>query len=234
MDTDNDIEGLSRLLGSPRSGDRLRALDTVSAKVGGRVLRKIDDQRLVPLLIRSLGDADRRVQRAAARGLRPWLADDPRLIDSILAAYAEHHISGGYSHAGLHDTRSGESWVPRFAAVRGHAALLPDANTDRFFKFEFFVPGQAPSWINGDGISGHLILHFIPEWSYARQALIPGHYESGMNANLRAQERYARRVTDLYRAARLPNTVRVHSITGGGGHHRVRELDRECIAAAAP
>jgi hypothetical protein len=199
------------------------------------VVRTADDPRVVPLLIRGLGDSHRRVQRAAARGLRPWLACDPSVLDAALTAYATECFEGTYSHAGLYDTRSGAVWIPRFAALSGHAALLRDGNTDRYFKFDFYVPGQAPRWIPQSQDSGHLIVYVIPEWSYSRQALIPDFDERRSNANLREQERYATAVEEFYAQARLPYDVRVHRAFGGGGHHRRRELDVAMIhAVAAP
>jgi hypothetical protein len=219
------LEEIRRSLASPRVGDRLAALDRITRKSGRSTVRALDDPRAVALLIDALGDSSRRVQRAAARGLRPWVADDPSLLDSVLPAYATHSFDGSFSHAGLLDTRSGEIWVPRFAALKGHAALLREGNTDRYFKFEFFVTHQAPHWTGEAGNEGHLVLNIIPEWSYSRQRLVPEHDERGRGAALREQERFASTVIRFYRGMRLPYDVRVHRIIGGGGHHRRRELD---------
>jgi hypothetical protein len=222
---DSDLEGLTRLASSPDLRERLRAMDAMSAKRAGQVVRKIDDPRVVALLAGGLADSSLRVRRAAARGLRPWVADDPAVLDTALSAYATDRFDGGYSHAGLYDTRSAAIWVPRFQALRGHAALLAEGNTDRFFKFEFFVSGQAPGWVPDAAASGHLVLHFIPEWSYSGQHLVPEHDERRMKANLREQDSFARDVIAFYQRARLPYDVRVHRIYGGGGHHRRREVD---------
>ncbi len=177
------------------------------------------------MLTAALSDSSRRVQRAAARGLRPWVAYDESLLDSVLTAYATDDFDGTYSHAGLYDTASGAIWVPRFAALKGHAALLRDANTDRYFKFEFFVPGQAPRWIPDGHARGHLVLQLIPEWSYSQQRLIAEHDERRANANLREQHAYASAVLAFYKRAALRYDVRAHRVLGGGGHHRRRELD---------
>jgi len=216
---------LLRRLSSPRAGERLKGMDLISAKAGRAIVRKLDDPRAVPLLIHGLGDSNRRVQRAAARGLRPWLARDPSILDSALAVYATDRFDGSYSHAGLYDIRSGAVWVPRFAAVSGHAALLRDGNTDRFFRFDFFVPGQAPRWIPDATGGAHLVLYVVPEWSYSRQDLIPEFDERRAKANLREQGRYGSAIEEFYARARLPYDVRVHRVFGGGGHHRRRELD---------
>ena len=202
-------------IASPRAGDRLAAMDRITTKSGRRTVRALDDPRAVPLLVEALGDSNRRVQRAAARGLRTWVADDPSLLDTVLPAYATHRFDGSFSHAGLLDTRSGEIWVPRFAALKGHAALLRDGNTDRYFKFEFFVPGQAPQWIPDSASSAHLVLHIIPEWSYSRQQLVLEHDERAGTAALREQDRCASAVVRFYREAQLPYDVRVHRIIGG-------------------
>jgi hypothetical protein len=148
----------------------------------------------------------------------------PSILSSILHAYATEQFDGSYSHAGLFDVETGAIWIPKFAALRGHAALLRDGNTDRFFKFDFFVPDQAPQW-TGRQDSGHLVLYFIPEWSYARQALIPEFDDRRTRANIREQERYGNVVEEFYAEARLAYDVRVHRVLGGGGHHRRRECD---------
>lgn len=229
---DNGLEELVKLLSSPRVGERLRAMNRISAKTGGAITRRLDDPRVVSLLSQGLGDSNRRVQRAAARGLRPWVARDPLLLDSALTVYATNRFDGRYSHAGLYDTRSGAIWIPRFAAVSGHAALLHDGNTDRFFKFDFFVPGQAPRWIPDPQDTGHLVLNIIPEWSYSRQQLVPEFDERRTGANLREQERYGAAVAQFYAKAHLSYEVRVHRAFGGGGHHRRHELDVARIDSA--
>jgi hypothetical protein len=223
---------ITELFNSDRSGDRLHAMEMISAKRGGAVVRKLDDPAVVPLLLEGLGDGDLRVRRAAARGLRPWIAADPALLDAALRVYAADAFDGRYSHAGLLDTRGGRIWIPRIAVVKGHAALLPDANTDRYFRFDFFIPGQAPAWTDGGAHCGHLVLYFVPEWSYSRQQLVATHDERRAKANEREQSRYAGDVIDFYRRVRLAYGVRVHAVTGGGGLRRSRELDVDEIAAA--
>jgi hypothetical protein len=222
---DRAFEELSRLLSSPLVGDRLQGMDRISIKSGRQVVSATDDDRVVEMLIQGLDDPSRRVQRAAARGLRPWVARDPDVLEGALTAYATNQFAGGYSHAGLRDTRTGAIWVPKFQATKGHAALLRDGNTDRYFKFEFFVPGQGPLWApEGEG-DGHLLLYFIPEWSFSRQKLIPEFDERLAKHSLREQERHSQAVQAFYREAQLPYAVRVHYVYGGGGHHRRREVD---------
>jgi hypothetical protein len=233
MDTTPAVEALAALFASTRAGERLRAMDALSVKRGGRIVRLVDDRRAIPLLIAGLGDADRRVQRAAARGLRPWLADEPALLDRVLHAYAGQSFDGSYSHAGLLDTRTSTVWVPRFAAVGGHAALLPDANTDRYFRFDFFLRGQAPRWVPGEG-AAHLLLYLVPEWSYAQQRLIPEWDERALLRNRREQARYAEAVAEFYASCALAYDVHVHHVVAGGGHHRARELDVDLIRGRAP
>jgi hypothetical protein len=224
------VEELSRLLSSGRSGERLAALNAISTKVGGGVVRLIDDPRTIEMLITALSDRDRRVQRAAARGLRPWLAEVPGLLDDVLRAYAGNDFDGSYSHAGLLDTRSSTIWVPRFAALKGHAALLPDANTDRFFRFDLFVAGQVPNWLPAaDG--AHLVMYFVPDWSYSRQALVSDWDEHMLERNRREQQRYGDTVAEFYASCALPYDVRVHHVSSGGGHHRSRELNVGLIKA---
>ena len=154
---EDSIDELTKLLSSQRTSQRLEAMDRISTKTGGAIKLMLDDDRVVKLLMRGLGDSDRRVQRAAARGLRPWIARDPSILDSALVVYATDRFDGTYTHAGLYDTRNGAIWIPKFQATKGHAALLRDGNTDRYFKFEFFVPGQAPQWIPDAQQFGHLI-----------------------------------------------------------------------------
>ena len=73
--------------------------------------------------------------------------------------------------------------------------------------------------------SGQLVLYAVPEWSYSRQQLIPAHDERRLLANRREQERYGGTVIDFYQRSALAYDVRVHRVEGGGGHHRIRELD---------
>jgi len=221
----SEFAELESLIASRRVGDRVAAMDRISVRSGRQVVSLVDDNRAVGLLLRGLEDTNRRVQRAAARGLRPWVARDPSLLETTLAVYATDTFDGSFSHAGLLDTRTGRVWVPRFQATKGHAALLADGNTDRYFKFEFFVPGQIPGWIpDGEG-DAHLLLYLIPEWSYARQELTSDFDERGLKRNLREQERFGKAVRAFYRGQRLPYAVRVHYVHGGGGHHRRREPD---------
>jgi len=222
---DSEFEELNLLLSSQLVRDRLQGMDSISAKSGRQITRTTDAKRVVELLIRGLDDSSRRVQRAAARGLRPWIAEEPAILDAALTAYATGKFDGGYSHAGLRDARTGAIWVPKFQATKGHAALLRDGNTDRYFKFEFFVPGQGPQWIPAGEGDGHLLLYFIPEWSYSRQQLIPEFDERLANHSFREQERHGKAIQAFYREAQLPYAVRVHYMYGGGGHHRRREFD---------
>ena len=153
---DRAFEELNRMLSSPLVRDRLQGMERISVKSGRQIVSATDDERVVELLIARLDDSSRKVQRAAARGLRPWVARDPDVLDAALTAYATNEFAGGYSHAGLRDTRTGAIWVLKFQATKGHAALLRDGNTDRYFKFEFLVPGQGPKWTpEGEG-DGHL------------------------------------------------------------------------------
>ena len=166
--------------------------------------------------------------------MRPWVAGGPAILESALSAYATDRFDGSYSHAGLCDTRSGTICIPRFAALKGHAALLRDGNTDRFFKFEFFLPHQAPAWIPNGAEFGHLVLCFIPEWSYSRQQLIAEYDDRLAKASQREQDLFASDVVAFYRRAALPYQVRVHRVLGGGGHHRSRKFDVDRIAAREP
>ncbi len=229
---DGDFDELLRLVGSALRGERLRAMNLISAKSGGGIVRKLDDPRVVALLLAALEDPSLRVRRAAARGLRPWVDDNPSILDAALPVYAVHTVDGTFSHAGLYDTRTDQIWIPRFAAVKGHAALLSDGNTDWYFKFEFFVPGQAPQWIPNGERDAHLLLYLIAEWSYSRQALIPEYDERLAKASAGEQQRFASAIIEFYRNAALPSRIRVHHVEGGGGHHRRRHCDVEEIAAA--
>ena len=199
---DEELDRLREDLCARKVGVRRRAVERISTKAGGDVLRATDDPRVVGLLTRALSDPSLSVRRAAARGLRPWVHEAPELLDSILPEYATNEFDGSYSHVGLYSVETGGIWVPRFAAVKGHAALLADADTDRYLKFEFFVPGQAPRTLRrgaeGDRL-GHLAIQLIPEWSYTRACLVPDHDERRREANLREQRGYARRVVAFYR-----------------------------------
>ena len=226
------IEQLRRDLQDPQTATRRAALERVSGKSGRQIVLKMRDEQVVPLLVQALSDDDRTVQRAAARALRPWLASMPGLLDDVLPHYATSTFDGSYSHVGLYDTRAQRIWVPRFAAVKGHAALLADGNTDRYFKFEFYLPHQAPTRFAGrneDRQKAHLVLHFILDWSYSRQVTIPTIDERRIRANTREQQGYARAVTRFYRGCQLPYDVSVHHLTMCAGERPRPQLNVSLI-----
>jgi hypothetical protein len=233
---DREFEELSERLSSTRAGIRLKALDQITVKSGRGIVRRLDDDRTFALLTKALGDPDRRVRRTAARGLRPWVRERPELLDAILPGYATTSFDGGYTHLGLYDTRAGAVWIPRFAALRGHAALLRDGNTDWYFKFEFYAPGQAPGRYADPLASaqeGHLVLHYILDWSYARQELIP-EFDERRRARARAeQDGYAAAVTRFYQGCGLAYGVRVHYLIMTSGQRPRVERDGARIPARA-
>lgn len=215
-------------LNDPRPSVRVAALSRISAKKGRRRIERLsEDQRLVPLLTTALSDPDSRVRRAAARGLRPWVREEPRLLDEVLPLYAGHSFDGSYSHLGLLDTRSRDIWIPRFAALKGHAALMADGNTDSFFKFELYVPHQAPAILRPGGGSedGHLVLNLFAEWSYSRQRTLGGLDQRLLVANVAEQARYSGLVIAFYRELALSYAIRVHEASGARGLRRyVRDV----------
>ena len=210
------IEQLRRDLSASCSATRRAALERVSGKSGRQIVLKMRGECVVPLLVQSLSDDDRTVQRAAARALRPWIASTPELLDDVLPHYAASTFDGSYSHLGLYDTDAQRILVPRFAAVKGHAALLADGNTDRYFKFEFYLQNQAPTRFAGrdeDRHKAHLVLHFILDWSYAHQNIVPDIDERRVRVNEREQQGYARAIQRFYRGCKLPYDVAVHHLT---------------------
>ena len=231
------IDRLREELADPRVTVRLRALDAISAKVGGSVVQVCRDEAVIPLLITMLSDPHRRVQRAAARGLRPWILQRPDLLDGILPEYATGAFDGTYTHVGLYGVADGHIWIPRFAAVKGHASLLADANTDKWFKFQFYRPSQIPRRLRDaapGGDWGHLVLHFICDWSYSQQRLVPAVDERKREANLREQGRYADDVVPFYRDAGLPYGFVVHRALFASGRQPRYELGvRRCACGGA-
>ena len=222
------IEQFRRDLEDRQTATRRAALERVSGKSGNRIVLKVRDERVVPLLVRALSDDDRTVQRAAARALRPWVASMPALLSDVLPHYATSAFDGSYSHVGLYDTRAQAIWVPRFAAVKGHAALLADGNTDRYFRFEFYLPSQAPTRLAGrdeDRQRAHLVLHFILDWSYSRQEIVPSIDERRTRANAREQEGHAHAIRRFYRECALAYGVSVHHLTMCAGERPRRQLN---------
>jgi len=212
---DAELEKLRQDLRDPALSVRLRAIDRISEKRGRSIVLKVDDKRVVPVLIEALSDRNRRVQRAAARGLRPWIKARPDLLPLVLPHYTTSSFQGGYTHVGLYDVDERKVLIPRFAAAKGHASLLSDGNTDRHFKFEFYLPSQVPRRFAVHGlehVDAHLVLHFILDWSYSRQCQIPPFDERRLKANLREQERYAAAVMDFYRASSLAHDVLTHRL----------------------
>jgi len=227
------IEQLRRDLQDPCEAVRRAALERVSEKSGKQIVLKMSDERVVPLLVQALSDDDRTVQRAAARALRPWVASMPALLDDVLPHYATSSFDGSYSHVGLYDTGAQRIWVPRFAAVKGHAALLADGNTDRYFKFEFYLPSQAPTRLAGreEGRQrAHLVLHFILDWSYSHQQILPTIDERRVRVNEREQQGYARAVERFYRECDLAYDVSVHHLTMRAGERPRHRLNVGLIA----
>jgi len=214
MNPPNVIREIREQMKDRRASVRVHALSRIADKKAGGTELKIDHPEVIPILIDALADANRRVQRAAARALRPFTTRDPDLFATVLPHYAGHTFDGSFTHAGLLDTRDGIIWIPRFAAAKGHAALLADGNTDHFFKFEFFLPNQAPRRLSthNNADCAHLLIHFIPDWSYSRQRLIPEEDERRCNANRREQQRYASAVTTCYQSCRLSHDIAVHHL----------------------
>jgi len=218
---------LRRQLADARVTVRLRALDSISAKAGGGIAQVCRDEGVIPLLVAALSDSNRRVQRAAARGLRPWILQRADLLDGVLPEYATDAFDGTYTHVGIYDPAERRIWIPRFAALKGHASLLADANTDRWFKFQFYVPGQIPGRLRDsapDGEWGHLLLHFMCDWSYSQQRLVPAVDERKRQANLREQQRYAEDVVSFYRDAELPYGFAVHRVLFDAGQQPRYEI----------
>ena len=224
---DDKITKLKNDLQHARVSVRVAALNRITSKRGSKIILKIEDDRVVPILIDALSDKSLRVQRAAARGLRPWVKSKPELLSTILPHYTTSTFSGDYTHVGLYDVREEKVLIPRFQATKGHASLLSDGDTDSYFKFEFYRPRQAPrrfSAIDPSRQSAHLVLHFIVDWSYSRQCLVPSIDERRQAANVREQERYATAVVDFYRQTGLPYEVAVHRLVLGGNEHPKYEL----------
>ena len=215
-----ESDKLRRELADPRVGVRRRALARLAPKARADVEQTVRDRLLVPLLRRALSDPDRIVKRHAARALRPWIRREPRLLDTILPEYATDRFDGMYTHIGLYDVLQKRVWIPRFAALKGHASLLADGDTDRYFKFQFYVPGQAPAYVRGTADAGrwaHLVLEYIPDWSYSEQRRIPDFDERGTKRNIREQDGYGARVMGFYREAELRYGIKVHRLILGEG-----------------
>ena len=187
----------------------------------------------IPLLVNSLSDASRRVQRAAARGLRRWLRSRRELTREILPHYAGTTFDGSYSHCGLYDMANDRVWIPRYASMKGHAALLRDGNTDEFFKFEFYRPWQAPRHLvrENDSVErGHLVLHFILDWRYAGQTLAEPEDDSVLREDREEQGCYGSSVTSYYRECALPYPITVHHLLMRGGHQAEYVRNTDTIA----
>lgn len=204
---------LARDLDSGDARIRLCALQGIVRKEGNQVVPLVDDDTVVALLRKALRDPDRRVRKQAALCLRPWTQRDPGLFSDILPDYAVRHFDGSYTHAGLLDTRCGDVWIAPWQALKGHAALIDDGNTDRYLKFQFYRDSQAPPALRdttAEPCGGHIVYHLIVDWSYSLQALLSVEEDRRREANVREQERLASKVVSFYRACRLPFSVAVH------------------------
>ena len=118
-------------------------------------------------------------------------------------------------------------WIPPFQAKGSHSALMADGSTDRYFKFDFYVPGQASPHLRqvpeGEE-AGHLTLYLILDWSYSRQSLIDEFDERRSDSNIGEQEELGRKVISFYRGSRLPYPVWVHRELAQTGRKPIREL----------
>ena len=73
------------------------------------------------------------------------------------------------------------------------------------------------------------MLHFICDWSYSQQRLVPAVDERKREANLREQGRYADDVVAFYRGAVLPYGFVVHHVLFESGRQPCYELGvRSC------
>ena len=223
----DNIEQLALALQDGNVQTRRKALRAIVAKKGNQILLKIDDPGIIPVLPRALRDPDERVRKGAAYALRPWTGKDPALFSSVLPEYAIRSFDGTYTHVGLLDTRDREIWIPPWQSLAGHAALMSDGNTDRYFKFQFYLAGQAPSdlrAISGSCDDAHLIVNYMSDWSYSRQNLIDEFDSRRMAANLRKQQAHERRVVSFYRNCALPFGVLVHRTCWVSGRRPRKEL----------
>ena len=208
----DEVQKLKKGLESPHAKERQRAIGRTVGKRGGSVVRHVDDPRVIPLLRGALKDANLFVRRSAALALRPWIEEQPDLFQQVLPEYAIQVFDGGYTHVGLLDTRDGEIWIPPLAALGGHAAMMADGNTDRYFEFQFYMPNQSPPRLKESGTVGdaHLSITFIADWCYTSQTLIDATTSARVDQNLREQEGYERKVIAFYRESNLSFGVTVH------------------------
>lgn len=208
----DEVEKLKKGLGSIRAKERQRAIGRTVGKRGGSVVRHVDDPGVIPLLRGALKDANLFVRRSAALALRPWIEEQPDLFQQVLPEYAIQVFDGRYTHVGLLDTRDGEIWIPPLAALGGHAAMMADGSTDRYFKFQFYVPNQSPPGLKESGTAGdaHLSITFIADWCYTSQTLIDATASAQVDQNLREQEGHERKVIAFYRESKQSFGVTVH------------------------
>ena len=228
------IEKIKRDLSSADANIRRKAINRVSYKSGSAIVLKISDEGIIPILAKALSDSDREVQRAAARALRPWVQSQPDLIENLLPVYASPYFDGTYTHIGLYDIQQKRIWIPRFQAKRGHASLLSDGNTDRYFKFDFYRPNQIPKRFvekAGNSRSAHLVFHLILDWSYSRQCLIPYFDERSLNRNRCEQEKFASSVIGFYKRCNLPYYINVHYLLMKTGESNIYEYNVKKIVA---
>lgn len=227
-----DLGQIRQDLSDPKVGVRRRAIKLFSEKTGAKIVRLVEDSDAIAILSNALSDPDITVRRSAALGLRPWVKETPEILDKILPEYATDVFDGSYTHVGICDTRNGKIWIPRFAALKGHASLLADANTDLYFKFEFYIPNQIPAKLrksSENNACGHILLYFILDWSYSQQCLIPDFDERRRKANRREQEKYADSVIDFYKNAGLPYKAIIHHLIIGKGGYPEYEFSVDSI-----
>jgi hypothetical protein len=181
----------------------------------------------LPLLLAGLSDPDPVERLGAIRALRRLLAEKVALLECVLPYYSARTFDGTFSHAGLLDSLQGAIWVPRFAGMGGHAALLAGHNTDRFFKFDFWLPTQAPAHVlrPDSAAAAHLVIHYILDWCYTTQQIIPLWDDHRLAIARRTQDGFAVRVMAFYRACSLGRDLVVHHHYAQAGREDAWVLD---------
>ncbi|MAE60061.1 MAG: hypothetical protein CMJ49_01765 [Planctomycetaceae bacterium] len=131
----------------------------------------------------------------------------------INSRYCTAKLRADYAHVGLHDVKSGETWIARrrlgVVPIRiSHARMLHGgsdttsvAEKDHFLCYWYHTPGTGEGPLHGYPIEweeGHLMVRLDPNWNHQKQALIRQSDTAKVERNIDRQYVLGQKLFDQY------------------------------------